>query len=231
MAISTLAGRVLFLSAEPRLIERQLAGENLTLSTAHELRDDVSTDEITPMSVLTQYDERLGRYPYVGLRVGTKCPIGVDDIKSNGFCVTVAGNRYGKGSSREHSPVAELNAGIHLVIAKSFERIYRQNADNLGLFTSTDFSLVERIQRGEPIDIDELVASRDALAAAILRSGGLLRYGATNMRHVAVTSLGARVDAVPRTLAEKTGRQRRGTDALRRRTAQWFSHHCARCRP
>ncbi|MCZ7153717.1 hypothetical protein NK280_24290 [Salmonella enterica] len=39
--------------------------------------------------------------------------------------MTVAGNRYGKGSSREHSPAAEKLAGIRLVIARSFERIYR----------------------------------------------------------------------------------------------------------
>ena len=45
--------------------------------------------------------------------------------------------RYGKGSSREHSPAAEEAAGIRLVVAESFERIYRQNADNVGLFTST----------------------------------------------------------------------------------------------
>jgi len=56
----------------------------------------------------------------------------------------VAGRRYGKGSSREHSVVAERAAGVRLVIAQSFERIYRQNADNVGLFTSTDFGLVRR---------------------------------------------------------------------------------------
>ena len=91
--------------------------------------------------------------------------------------MTVAGRRYGKGSSREHSPAAEKLAGIRLVIARSFERIYRQNADNIGLFTSTDFGLVERIERGEAIPLDELLAGRDALAAGILRSGGLLRFG------------------------------------------------------
>ena len=80
MAMLTLAGRILFLSTEPRLVERQLAGEDLTLASAGELRDDVSTDEITPMSVLTQYDERLGRYPYVGVRAREQCPIGVDDV-------------------------------------------------------------------------------------------------------------------------------------------------------
>jgi 3-isopropylmalate/(R)-2-methylmalate dehydratase large subunit len=89
-----------------------------------------------------------------------------------------------KGSSREHSPAAEKLAGIKLVIAESFERIYRQNADNIGLFTSTDFSLVERIQRGAPIAMDELLAGRDALAASILRSGGLLRFGQQHMRSI-----------------------------------------------
>src|SRR5690606_12495756 len=103
-------------------------------------------------------------------------------VRSGGFSVTVAGGRYGKGSSREHSPTAELLAGIRLVIAESFERIYRQNADNIGLFTSTDFSLVDRIAAGAAIDIEELVAGRDALAAAILRSGGLLRFGQRHLR-------------------------------------------------
>jgi 3-isopropylmalate/(R)-2-methylmalate dehydratase large subunit len=118
--------------------------------------------------------------------------------------VTVAGNRYGKGSSREHSPVAEYRAGIRLVIAKSFERIYRQNADNLGLFTSTDFGLIERIQRGEPIEIEELVASRDNLSASILRSGGLLRYGARHMRRIEIAVCPVdSIDTEPRTLAQK----------------------------
>lgn len=202
-----LSGRVLFLSRDAALIDRQLAGETLANVAPDALRDDVSTDEITPMSVLTRFDERLGRVPYVGLRVDGRNPIGTDAVRDGGFCVTVAGNRYGKGSSREHSPLAEFSAGIRLVIAKSFERIYRQNADNLGLFTSTDFGLIERIQRGEPIFIDELVASRDCLAAAILRSGGLLRYGARHMRDIAPVHIDEKADekadAKPRTLAQK----------------------------
>jgi 3-isopropylmalate/(R)-2-methylmalate dehydratase large subunit len=202
MAQLALTGRILFLCTEPALLARQLAGENLSLVEADTLRDDVSTDEITPMSVLTHYDERLGRYPYVGVRAGGVTPIGTDAVRNGGFCVTVAGSRYGKGSSREHSPVAEQRAGIRLVIAASFERIYRQNADNLGLFTSTDYSLVERIQRGEQIDIEELVGTRDALAAAILRSGGLLRYGQRSMQNIHESPDAAKASR-PRTLAEK----------------------------
>ncbi|HEV3430497.1 MAG TPA: aconitase family protein [Paraburkholderia sp.] len=201
MATLDLSGRILYLTTDPALIEQQLAGADLHDVSPGTLRDDVSTDEITPMSVLTRFDERLGRVPYVGLRAGDRTPIGMDGVRNSGFCVTVAGHRYGKGSSREHSPLAEYRAGIRLVIAKSFERIYRQNADNLGLFTSTDFGLIERIRRGEAISIDELVASRDALAAAILRSGGLLRYGARHMREIRPAAPVATHE--PRTLVQK----------------------------
>src|SRR6185503_3177390 len=121
---------------------------------------------------------------------------GKDGIRNARFDVVVAGKRYGKGSSREHSVMAERSAGVRLVIAESFERIYRQNADNLGLFTSTDFGLIERIERSEEIEIDELVAGRDTLAAAILRHGGLLAYGRARMRNppAAATVADARTD-------------------------------------
>ncbi|ALL71255.1 3-isopropylmalate dehydratase large subunit (plasmid) [Paraburkholderia caribensis MBA4] len=204
MAKLDLTGRILFLCDDPERVERQLDGFDLTQASAGTLRDDVSTDEITPMSVLTRFDERLGRFPYVGFRTGDRNPIGPDAIRAGRFCVTVAGNRYGKGSSREHSPLAEYRAGIRLVIAKSFERIYRQNADNLGLFTSTDFGLIERIQRGEAIEIEELVASRDSLSASILRSGGLLRYGARHMQRIEIAACAEdTVHTEPRTLAQK----------------------------
>jgi 3-isopropylmalate/(R)-2-methylmalate dehydratase large subunit len=201
MANLDVSGRILFLGTDAAKVERQLAGEDMTLDEAGALRDDVSTDEITPISVLTRFDERLGQCPYVGFHAGGRNPIGHDAVHAGRFQVTVAGNRYGKGSSREHSPLAEYCAGIRLVIARSFERIYRQNADNLGLFTSTDFGLIERIRRGETIDIDELVADRDPLAAAILKSGGLLRYGKLHMQRVSIGE--ASNDDAPRTLVEK----------------------------
>ena len=42
-----------------------------------------------------------------------------------------------------------VEAGIKLVIAKNIEKIYGQNCQNIGLLTSTDFSLLPRIERGE----------------------------------------------------------------------------------
>ena len=195
------SGRMLFLSAHADIIDQQLGGVDLALVQAGRLRDDVSTDEITPVPILTHYDDRLGDFPYTGFKAGERLPIGPRAVRDGGFQVVVVGRRYGKGSSREHSPAAEKQAGIRLVIAESFERIYRQNADNIGLFTSTDFSLVERIQQGEAIAIDELVAGRDDLAAAILRAGGLLRFGQQHMGRI--TSMPPAPTPKGRTLFEK----------------------------
>ncbi|KQW63980.1 aconitase family protein [Variovorax sp. Root411] len=195
------APAILFLSQSADVVGRSLQGEPVTLDAARPLRDDVSTDEITPLPILTHYDDKLGSYPYTGFRAGEATPIGIDAIRGHGIEVVVAGKRYGKGSSREHSPAAEKLAGVRLVIAESFERIYRQNADNIGLFTSTDFGLVSRIQAGEAIPLEDLVAGRDALAAAILGSGGLLRFGQQFMRNIASAPVAG--DGRPRTLFEK----------------------------
>jgi 3-isopropylmalate/(R)-2-methylmalate dehydratase large subunit len=177
--------RILFLSNDAQAMQRQMQGAALTREEAGALRDDVSTDEITPVAIMSHYDDRLARFPYTGLKVGTTLPIAPGAVQAGGFTVTVAGRRYGKGSSREHSPAAERLAGVRLVIAESFERIYRQNADNIGLFTSTDFGLLDRLQRGETIALDDLLAGRDALAAGILRSGGLLKFGQAHLKHAA----------------------------------------------
>ncbi|HET7525905.1 MAG TPA: 3-isopropylmalate dehydratase, partial [Burkholderiaceae bacterium] len=93
------------------------------------LRDDVSTDEISPLPAMVHFDATLGRYPHTGFNTGGERPIARDAVRAAGIEVVVAGRRYGKGSSREHSVVAETAAGERLVIAESFERIYRQNAD------------------------------------------------------------------------------------------------------
>jgi len=200
--------RVLYLCADPAKVRAQLEGVSVAPCDARPLRDDVSTDEIVPLPAMAHFDATLGRFPYTGFKTDGVFPIARDAVRNAGIDVVVGGKRYGKGSSREHSVVAERSAGVRLVIAESFERIYRQNADNVGLMTSTDFGLLERISRGEAIPIDEIVAGRDALAAAIVRDGGLLGYAQKHLlgdRLRADTShaVDATQDDRPRTLFEK----------------------------
>lgn len=196
-------GRTLFLSDDPEKLTQQFAGTDLTLATARPMRADISTDEITPIPSLVHFDAEIANHAHLGFATQGEYPIGLGAIAGGGFSVIVGGERYGKGSSREHSPLAERRAGIKLIVANSFERIYRQNADNMGLFTSTDFGLIDRIQAGEAIALDDLLAGRDPLAADILRAGGLLNYGRT-LSHAAVPMwTGTETDTGPKTLVEK----------------------------
>jgi 3-isopropylmalate/(R)-2-methylmalate dehydratase large subunit len=178
-------GRILFLTEDPSLIRQQLEAsggeaERIENDLARRLANDdlplmnnISTDEITPGWVCFYYDETLGQYVYVGMREGA---VKKDEVKNDGFAVVVSGLSKGCGSSRETAPYAEKWAGIKLVIAKSIEKIYGQNSQNIGLLTSTDFGLIDRIRRGEEIALDEFTKGLDPVSQDIVEYGGLFNY-------------------------------------------------------
>jgi 3-isopropylmalate/(R)-2-methylmalate dehydratase large subunit len=182
-----LQGRILFLTEDPELIKRQLAGEDLAWDTKNpasnpKLRDDISTDEITPAHYCFYFDETLGEIPYLGLKCGDVLPIGRSEVKKGGFVCAVSGKRRGKGSSREQSPYAEMCAGIRLVIAENIERIYRQNCQNLGLLTSTNFSLIDKVRAGEEIALAEFTAGEDEITRQVIEYGGLFPFNVARMQ-------------------------------------------------
>lgn len=179
------AGRILFLTEDTSLIRQQLEAqgderERIEAQLAARLANDdlplmsnISTDEITPGWVCFYYDETLGEYVYVGMREGA---VKKDEVKAGGFAVVVSGLSKGCGSSRETAPYAEKWAGIQLVIAKSIEKIYGQNSQNIGLLTSNDFGLIARIRNGEEIPLKEFTSGLDPISHAIVEHGGLFNY-------------------------------------------------------
>jgi 3-isopropylmalate/(R)-2-methylmalate dehydratase large subunit len=182
-----LQGRILFLTEDPELIKKQLAGWDLPWDTKNpannpKLRDDISTDEITPAHCCFYFDRTLGEIPYVGLRCGNTLPIGRGDVKKGGFVCSVSGKRRGKGSSREQSPYAEMCAGIQVAIGENIERIYQQNCQNLGLLTSTNFPLIDRIRAGEEIALSEFTAGEDEITKQVIEYGGLFPFNVARMQ-------------------------------------------------
>jgi 3-isopropylmalate/(R)-2-methylmalate dehydratase large subunit len=199
-------GRILFLTEDTSIIRQQLeaTGEEAKALEAelaeHVMKDDlplmnnISTDEITPGWVCFYYDETLGQYVYVGMRDGAAKK---DEVKQGGFAVVVSGLSKGCGSSRETAPYAEKWAGIELVLAKSIEKIYGQNSQNIGLLTSTDFGLIERIRRGEEIALSEFTKGLDPISQAIVEYGGLFNYNKARLAgEVSPPPLSNRLDAV-----------------------------------
>jgi 3-isopropylmalate/(R)-2-methylmalate dehydratase small subunit len=89
--------------------------------------DDVDTDAIIPGRFLTLYDPReLAKHAFEGTR---------DDFTggTKDGDLIVAGRNFGCGSSREHAPLALKGAGIRVIVARSFARIFYRNAINSGM--------------------------------------------------------------------------------------------------
>jgi 3-isopropylmalate/(R)-2-methylmalate dehydratase small subunit len=109
--------------------------------------DDINTDIITPgRYTVTTDKKRLGEIAFIEYRPEFGKKVKEGDV-------IVAGNNFGCGSSREHSPVAIKAAGIRAIIAKSFARIFFRNAINIGLplFVSEN---VNKIDDGDEVEID-----------------------------------------------------------------------------
>jgi 3-isopropylmalate/(R)-2-methylmalate dehydratase small subunit len=89
--------------------------------------NDVDTDAIIPGRFLTLYDPReLAKHAFEGTR---------DDFAGGARDgdLVVAGRNFGCGSSREHAPLALKGAGIRVIVAESFARIFYRNAINSGM--------------------------------------------------------------------------------------------------
>ena len=99
-----------------------------------------------------------------------------------GFVACVSGKRRGKGSSREQSPYAEMAAGIQLVIAENIERIYKQNCQNLGVLTATDFGLIDKIRSGKEIELREFTEGEDEITRQVIEYGGLFPFNVARLQ-------------------------------------------------
>src|SRR6059036_3518816 len=197
-----LNGRILYLSEDPAFVRAQLAGNHPVWTPEMKLRDDISTDEITPAYICYYYDETLGEFPYLGLKCRDEFPISRGSVKGGGFVAAVSGKRRGKGSSREQSPYAEMCAGIKLVVAESIERIYRENCQNLGVLTTTDFSILDKVRRGESIPLAVFTAGEGEITRGIIEYGGLFNFNVARLQG-AVVLTPPRTPPRPMTLGEK----------------------------
>jgi len=193
------SGNILYLTKDPEKLRQQLSLKSVEISTNEELIDNISTDEITPGWVCFWYDETLGEYCLVGLRGGDVKQL---NIKNTGADVIVSGLSKGCGSSRETAPFSEKSAGIKLVVAKTIEKIYGQNCRNIGLLTTTDFSILDRIKKGESIPLSEFTKGLDPIATGVVENGGLFAYNRARLKGEISPPLPTHAK-IPMTLVEK----------------------------
>src|SRR5262245_41583833 len=172
--------RVLFLTKDPELIRRQLAGElDLTLddlSAPADLLDDINTDVMTPAWVCFNHrPEDLAREAYAGLIVDGERLFPRDALYAGNFEVIVAGLRKGVGSSRETATQCEKWSGIRLSVAASFAPIHAGNNVNQGLLMA-GYDVLARLQRGAGVPLAELYGDLDPISQLIVQHGGLFAF-------------------------------------------------------
>src|SRR5438552_1458215 len=177
--ILTPGKRVLFLTKDPDLIRRQLAGEfDLQMKDlrVEDLMDDINTDMMTPAWVCFDYKpEDIARNAYAGLIVNGERVVPTDALRNGNFEVIVSGYRKGVGSSREQATQSEVFSGIRIAIAASFAPIHAGNNVNQGLLMG-DHDILVRLQAGEGVPLEEFYRKLDRISQLVVREGGLFPF-------------------------------------------------------
>jgi len=155
---------------------------NTFIGKAHVFGDNVDTDRIIP-----------GKYTKT-LDLANLAAHVLEDVDSTFSSrvqpgdIVVAGDNFGAGSSREQAPLALQAAGVAVVVANFFARIFYRNAINIGL------PVVEvgqhAIQAGHEVEVDlsggwvmdrtsgqrYKATQMPAVMVEILNAGGLVNY-------------------------------------------------------
>ncbi len=110
--------------------------------------DNIDTDVIIPARYLMTTDPaELAKHCMEDIDPGFASAVHAGDV-------IVAGNNFGCGSSREHAPIAIKGAGVSVVIANSFARIFYRNAINIGLPILECAEAVAAVKAGDTLRVD-----------------------------------------------------------------------------
>ena len=169
-----LNGRVLHLVEDPERLRAQLKGDEVDVEGVSYVYG-VNTDGMISGRACTlgYTPEILGPYFLQNFLEA----VGEGEVAGGGFQVIVGGDAYGSGSSREVAVVAHQGAGIELVVANSFQRIFQENMVYGGMPFTTDKGVLARLEAGEEVEVSELYDELPPFFRQVASEGGLLSYG------------------------------------------------------
>ncbi|WP_321508698.1 3-isopropylmalate dehydratase small subunit [uncultured Methanoregula sp.] len=152
--------------------------------------DNIDTDAIIPGRFLTiNNPDELAKHAFEGTRDEFAKKVKEGDV-------IVGGRNFGCGSSREHAPLALIGAGVRVVVARSFARIFFRNSVNVGVLPVVCPD-ADKIADGEKIilnlrdgyiEVDNkkfVIEPVPVFMQGIIDAGGLVEY-AKNLREIPV---------------------------------------------
>lgn len=165
--------------------------------------DDIDTDQIIPAEYLSYNPADPEERKYFGMYALVGVPLGQSGLPGGGkrfveegqfrsrYAIVIGGKNFGCGSSREHAPLAIREAGVHVVVAEFFARIFYRNSVNGGYLMPLECAerLVEKVRTGDDVEIDleqsvlidHTTGERHKLnplgeVAPIVEAGGVFEY-------------------------------------------------------
>ena len=143
-------------------MDRQIRGKAFVVG------DDIDTDQIIPAEFLSYNPADSDERKYFGMYALSGVPLAQSGLPDGGirfveegrftteFAVVIGGRNFGCGSSREHAPLAIRQAGVQLVVAEFYARIFYRNSINGGYLVPVETAerLVGRIRTGDDVEVD-----------------------------------------------------------------------------
>jgi 3-isopropylmalate/(R)-2-methylmalate dehydratase small subunit len=152
--------------------------------------DNIDTDAIIPGRFLTiNNPDELAKHAFEGTRDEFAKKVKEGDV-------IVGGRNFGCGSSREHAPLALMGAGVKVVVAQSFARIFFRNSINVGVLPVVCPD-ADKIADGAKVSLNiregyleadgkkYMIEPVPVFMQGIIDTGGLVEY-AKNLKEVPV---------------------------------------------
>src|ERR687891_1080395 len=173
----------------PRSVPPPVATTAILHGKAWVFGDNINTDIIIPFRFKSRTNDpyEMAKYAMYGIDPDFHKKINKGDF-------VVAGKNFGGGSSREQAPVALKYAGISIVIAESFARIFYRNAFTIGLPALEISEIKGKVVQGDELKVDignftmENIRTKEIFHARkvpefmqqMLLEGGLVEYYKSN---------------------------------------------------
>lgn len=149
--------------------------------------DNVDTDQIIPAEHLALDPTKDDEYALLGSHALSGLPesdsperLVPDGETASPYSIIIAGRNFGCGSSREHAPIALGAAGVKVVVAESFARIFFRNAIATGELYPAESPerLADAVKTGDELMVDltgQMITMADGSASWPLRPLGAVR--------------------------------------------------------
>ncbi len=140
------------------LPKKEPLSESLKGKVLIKLKDNITTDDITPAGTWLKYRSNVPKYSEsVFSAIDSKFH---EKAKAAGGGFVIGGENYGQGSSREHAALCPMYLGIKAIIAKSFARIHKDNLVNFGILPLTfeNPADYDSVSDGDELELNNLKA-------------------------------------------------------------------------